>query len=43
MLMPGIKYSSLGAFVLMLAGCTVGPNYRRPAVSLPRSFRGAPS
>jgi multidrug efflux system outer membrane protein len=25
------------------AGCTVGPNYRRPAVTTPPAFRGAPA
>jgi multidrug efflux system outer membrane protein len=28
--------------VLMTAGCTVGPRYRRPVVTVPGSFRGAP-
>ncbi|HXB75372.1 MAG TPA: efflux transporter outer membrane subunit [Candidatus Acidoferrales bacterium] len=28
--------------VLALAGCTVGPNYRRPQLALPGDFRGAP-
>ena len=26
----------------LLAGCVLGPNYRRPAVSLPGQFRGSP-
>lgn len=26
---------------ILLAGCTVGPNYRKPAVKTPESFRGA--
>ena len=26
----------------LLAGCTLGPNYRKPAVALPGEFRGAP-
>src|ERR1700722_16014931 len=26
---------------LMLTGCAVGPNYKRPAVSTPQVFRGA--
>jgi multidrug efflux system outer membrane protein len=30
----------LAAFAL-LAGCTVGPNYRRPAVNIPPNFRNA--
>src|SRR5690242_15102292 len=25
--------------VLLLAGCTVGPNYRRPAIQTPAAFR----
>ena len=29
--------------VLMLAGCAVGPNYKRPAVTSPKAFRGAPT
>ena len=28
------------ALALLLCGCTVGPNYRRPAVSLPDQYRG---
>jgi hypothetical protein len=28
---------------LMLAGCAVGPNYKRPAVTSPKAFRGAPT
>jgi len=27
---------------LLLAGCVLGPNYRRPAVTLPGQFHGAP-
>lgn len=27
----------------LLTGCTVGPNYKRPAVSVPDAYRGAPS
>ena len=30
-----------GAVVLTLAGCAVGPNYKRPAVNAPTDFRGA--
>jgi len=26
---------------LMLAGCTVGPNYKRPGVAIPQHYRGA--
>ena len=29
------------ALPMMLAGCAVGPNYRRPAVDAPAEFRGA--
>ncbi len=29
------------AFLFLLAGCMVGPNYKRPAVSLPPAYRGA--
>jgi multidrug efflux system outer membrane protein len=29
-------------FSLILAGCAVGPNYKRPAVDAPPTFRGAP-
>src|SRR5262245_63779019 len=32
----------LGAVALGLGACTVGPDYRRPAVPTPASFRGAP-
>lgn len=29
------------AFLFLLAGCMVGPNYKRPSVSLPPAYRGA--
>jgi multidrug efflux system outer membrane protein len=29
--------------VLVLSGCTMGPNYQRPKVALPGEFRGAPA
>jgi outer membrane protein, multidrug efflux system len=32
---------SVGCVALSLAGCAVGPNYKRPAVSAPTGFRGA--
>jgi outer membrane protein, multidrug efflux system len=38
-------FSQLGLaflFSLALAGCAVGPNYKRPAVDAPPIFRGAP-
>ena len=27
--------------VLMLAGCTVGPKYKRPQVAVPDAYRGS--
>jgi len=30
-----------GTLLLALAGCTVGPNYKRPAAATPPTFRGA--
>ena len=33
----------LFVFPALLAGCAVGPNYRRPAVPVPDQFQGAPS
>jgi multidrug efflux system outer membrane protein len=34
----------LGAFgALLLAGCAVGPNYKRPAIVTPQTYRGAPA
>jgi multidrug efflux system outer membrane protein len=32
----------LTALCLLLPGCAVGPNYRRPNIDLPAQFRGAP-
>src|SRR5678816_1356471 len=29
--------------LLLLAGCAVGPNYKRPAIDSPSLFRGDPS
>src|SRR5438270_11383368 len=32
----------LGAWcLLLLAGCAIGPNYKRPAIDMPRNFRNA--
>ncbi len=31
------------ALALVITSCAVGPNYRRPALDLPQSFRGAPA
>jgi outer membrane protein, multidrug efflux system len=33
--------ASMAAMLLLSAGCTVGPNYKRPAVSVPATYRGA--
>jgi hypothetical protein len=33
--------AALGLLAVLLSGCTVGPNYRRPAVAAPENFRGA--
>ncbi|MCU1232153.1 MAG: efflux system, outer rane lipoprotein NodT family [Candidatus Solibacter sp.] len=33
----------LGLSVLVLGGCAMGPNYKRPQVALPPEFRGAPA
>jgi len=33
----------IGLLTLLLAGCTVGPDYRRPLVAAPDTFRGAPA
>ena len=34
---------SLAAAALVLAGCTVGPDYRRPELPVPPDFRGQPA
>jgi NodT family efflux transporter outer membrane factor (OMF) lipoprotein len=36
-----MKYVLVATAALILAGCAVGPNYKRPAVELPGQFRGA--
>jgi multidrug efflux system outer membrane protein len=33
--------SIVAAAALLLAGCTVGPNYKRPQIAVPDQFRGA--
>jgi multidrug efflux system outer membrane protein len=38
-----VKAPALGAAALLLAGCTVGPDYRRPALPVPPDFRGRPA
>jgi NodT family efflux transporter outer membrane factor (OMF) lipoprotein len=36
-----MKWTWLALSAVFLAGCTVGPNYKRPAVAIPGEFRGA--
>jgi multidrug efflux system outer membrane protein len=36
-----VRHLALVATAALLAGCTVGPDYRRPAVPTPADFRGA--
>ena len=36
-------YWPVSAASLLLAGCAVGPNYKRPAVGVPDQYRGAPA
>jgi multidrug efflux system outer membrane protein len=35
-----VKLISLGALLILIAGCRVGPNYVRPLVTAPEVFRG---
>ena len=37
-----VIFASLGSAALLLPGCAVGPNYKRPAVYSPVNFRNAP-
>jgi len=30
-------------FLLVLSGCAVGPNYKKPAVPVPPEYRGVPA
>lgn len=39
----GSKLIPLLLLSLFVAGCTVGPNYKRPKVNLPAAYRGAPA
>ena len=34
------RAAALGAVCLALAGCAVGPNYKRPSVPVPERFYG---
>jgi multidrug efflux system outer membrane protein len=36
-----MRFLLLAPAALLLAGCTVGPNYKRPDIALPTGFRGA--
>ncbi|HTP32226.1 MAG TPA: efflux transporter outer membrane subunit [Candidatus Acidoferrales bacterium] len=36
------RLSAMAAAALVLAGCTVGPNYHRPQVAVPNAYRNAP-
>src|SRR5712691_6662844 len=38
-----MKYAIVATAAALLAGCAVGPKYKRPAVALPDQFRGAAS
>ena len=38
-----MRWLAVVAAVALLSNCKVGPNYRRPIVSTPDSFRGAPA
>jgi multidrug efflux system outer membrane protein len=37
-----VSRAGLAVAALVLAGCTLGPDYRRPSVPTPAEFRGAP-
>ena len=39
--LPRLRSLAVSAIALLLAGCAVGPNYKRPAVNVPAEFRGA--
>jgi len=38
-----MRLRALPGIALLLAGCTLGPDYKRPAVDVPAGFRGAPT
>jgi multidrug efflux system outer membrane protein len=38
-----VGMTCLLALELVVSGCAVGPNYKRPAVNSPQTFRGAPA
>jgi multidrug efflux system outer membrane protein len=35
-------FMALASILLLLAGCAVGPNYKRPATDVPTAYRGLP-
>lgn len=39
----GRRVVALSLLPLLLIGCAIGPNYRRPSVPVPDTFRGAPA
>jgi len=41
MLRAGSRQATVALLALIASGCTVGPNYHRPAVSVPQTYRGA--
>ena len=38
-----VVLASVGGAALLLPGCAVGPNYKRPAINSPANFRNAPA
>lgn len=40
---PAVRALLAAALLLLSVGCTVGPNYRRPAVTAPPAYRNTPS
>ena len=38
-----VVLASVGGAALLLPGCAVGPNYKRPAIHSPANFRNAPA
>ena len=38
-----VMLASVGGAALLLPGCAVGPNYKRPAINSPTNFRNAPA
>jgi outer membrane protein, multidrug efflux system len=38
-----VMLASVGGIALLLTGCAVGPNYKRPAIDAPVSFRNGPN